>query len=416
MRGLALRRVLPTYYGWWVVAAATGALAVSSGISFWAFGLYFEPLEEEFGWTRAQLSGAVSLVWLVAGLLGPVVGWWIDRYGVRGAMLVGVLGNSATFFLLPGVASLWQLYLLYAIGAVFRAWMFYLPVQTLVARWFSWRRGLALSLTNAGFGLGGFLFTPLIIFFIERWGWRQAFAFSGVIQLAYFLPVILFVIKESPQAIGVEEPRVETVWAREERERGTSYTLGEALRTPMFWLIVGAMFLMYMSMLSFLVHAVPFFRSRGISPEGAAAIMSANTGLYTALRISLGWVGDRLPTLRLALATALLQIGAVTTALVSTSVPMLVVFVPLWASAQGSGPLLEPLLLSRFFGMAHFGAILGASSFFSNMGQVVGPYLTGWLYDATGGYNAALLLFIGAYGVAALSFLALGVVSRRWRA
>ncbi len=413
MRQLVLRRVWPTYYGWWVVATATGILAVSSGVSFWAFGLYFEPLEEEFGWTRSQVAGVVSLVWLVTGLLGPVVGWWIDRQGVRRAMLMGVLGNSATFFLLAEVGSLWQFYLLHGIGAVFRAWMFYLPTQALVSRWFSWRRGLALSITNAGFGLGGFVFTPLIIFFIEQWGWRQALVISGCIQLAYFLPVVLLVIKESPQAMGVEEPRVETVWAKEKQAQGASYTLGEAVRTPMFWLIAGAMFLMYMSMLSFLVHGVPFFRWRGMSPEGAAAIMSANTGLYTTLRISLGWVGDRIPTLRLGVATALLQMGAVAMALISTSVPMLVVFVPLWAAAQAAGPMLEPLLLSRFFGLAHFGAILGAASLFSTMGQVVGPYVTGWLYDATGGYDAALLLFIGAYGVATLSLLALGAVGQR---
>lgn len=412
-RALALRWAWPTYYGWWVVAAGAGALAVSSGISFWAFGLFFAPLEEEFGWTRSQVSGAVSVVWLVSGLMGPLVGWWVDRHGVRGAMLMGVLGNSATFFLLPWVKTLWHLYLLYGIGALFRAWMFYLPVQTLVSRWFRWRRGLAMSIANAGFGVGGFIFTPLITFLIERWGWRQAFFISGIVQLAYFLPVVLLVIKESPQSMGVEEPQVATVWSRGESPDKNDYTLAEAVRTPAFWCIVGAMFLSYMSMLSFLVHAVPFFRWRGISAEGAAAIMSANTGLYTTLRISMGWVGDRIPPLRLALAATLLQMIAVTLALISTSVPMLVVFVPMWASAQGAGPLLEPLLLSRFFGMAHFGAILGASGLFSSLGQVVGPYLTGWLYDATGGYDAALMMFIGAYGLAGLSFMALGVMTRR---
>jgi len=323
-----------------------------------------------------------------------------------------VVGCSLSFLAMPLVGSLWQLYLLYAVGALFRAWMFYLPIQTLVSRWFLWRRGLALAITNAGFGLGGFVFTPVLVFLIEHWGWRQAFIFSGIVQMAYYVPVTLLVLRERPEETDLQEPQGETVWSRAGRVQAGSYTLGEAVRTPIFWLITLGVLLMYLSMLSFLVHTVPFFRSRGISPEGAAAIMSAITGLYTGIRISFGWMGDRIPTVGLAISTVLLQLVAVAIVLGSTSLPALATFVVLWAVGQANGPLVEPLLISYFFGMRHFGAILGASGLFSTLGQVVGPYFTGWMYDIWSDYKPALLMFIGAYGLSALAFTLVGVLGK----
>lgn len=400
---LALR--LPAYYGWRVVIAATAALCVSSGVSFWAFGLYIEPLEGEFGWSRAEISGAIGLSWLVSGLLGPLVGIWVDRYGPRSAMMLGALLLGLTYFLLAGMNTLWQLYALYFLSSVFRAWMFYIPVQALVSRWFTRRRGQALGIATAGFGFGGFIFTPLLIFIIEQWGWREAYAFSGAILIAYFLPATLFVIRNRPEDVGAHEPEgPELAPAAREVPWGESWTLARALRTRAFWLLAMGLNLMFMAQLSFLIHAVPFYRSEGVSPGIAAALVSANTALYTTLRLGLGFLADRVPPRTIAIALTLFQAATLSLVIVSAAPPVLAVFVVLWAFGQAAGPIIEPLLVSRTFGIAHFGSILGASGMVATSGQVLGPFIGGWLFDLTGNYDAAFLVYVGSFLAAAACY------------
>lgn len=413
MKGLTLPVRAPSYYGWWIVLTGTGTLAVTTGVSFWAFGLYFEPLEEQFGWSRAQLSGAVSMTWLIGGLLGPLIGRWLDRYGPRSAMLVGAVTTAATYFLLAAMNALWQYYALLFAAAFFRSWIYYLPVNALVSRWFVWRRGQALSIANAGLGLGGFIFTPLIVYLIESLGWRQAYFVSGLIVLAYFVPVTLVVVRNRPEDMGVEEPplqRPSPVMQSVLDQR--SYTLRAALRTPAFWLVAAAASFMYMGQLSFMIHAVPFFRSEGLSSGGAAALMTSVTGLYTALRF-VGGVSDRVTPRTLAIVTVLLQALGLALLMVSTAAPALGIFVLLWAMGQANSPVIEPLLISRFFGTAHFGSILGMSGVFSNMGYAMGPLLAGALYDWTGSYDAALVMFITSFLTAASCYVLLAPLGRR---
>src|SRR5687767_13816498 len=98
------------FYGWWMLAASVVAMAFGSGVSFWAFGLYVEPLESEFGWSRTEVSLGFSAALLVSGLAGPFVGWWIDARGARSAILLGGTLTAATYVLLSTTNSLWQWY------------------------------------------------------------------------------------------------------------------------------------------------------------------------------------------------------------------------------------------------------------------------------------------------------------------
>ncbi len=414
VKALALPLRAPSYYGWWMALVATGALAVGSGVSFWAYGLYFEPLEREMGWTRTELSGAVGLTWALTALSGPLAGWWVDRLGVRSAFLAGTVPTAITYFLLAGIRSLWQFYALLLAAAVTRAWLGNVVVQALVSRWFRWRRGQAMSLASSGLGLGGFIFTPLLVFLIEEWGWRQAFACSGVILLAYFLPVALFLVRDSPAHLGQEEPPPSRrAVSSPVAVSAVSYRLSEAVRTPVFWSIAFGQGLLYMAQLSFLIHAVPFLRSEGISPGGAAALVSAITALYTTLRIALGGLTDRIPPRLLGAGIAVLQASALGLLLWRTAPPTLAVFVPAWAVGQASGAVIEPLLIGRYFGTAHFGSVLGASGVVSSMGFALGPFLASVLYDSLGDYDAALALFMVSFGLSALCFLAVGHLGRR---
>src|SRR5690606_34518177 len=151
-----------------------------SGVSFWSFGLYVDPLEQQFGWSRAQVSFGFSAALLVAGIAGPFIGWWIDSRGPRSVILVGAILTTLTYLLLATTSTLWQWYLYQAINAVFRQMMFFIPFQALVSRWFDRKRGLALSVLATGFSMGGFIVVPIMGLVIDRFDWDGSFIVSAV--------------------------------------------------------------------------------------------------------------------------------------------------------------------------------------------------------------------------------------------
>ena len=189
------------YHGWWVLGVGTVAMALGSGLSMSSFGLYVRPLEEEFGWTRAETSLAFSAAVLSSGLTAPIIGYWTDTHGARPVVVLGVALSVAAFALLASTQSLWQFYVFYAIHATCRQMMFFLPFQALTSQWFRRRRGVALSILGSGFSLGGLLVVPLIAAVIGSFGWRGAYLFSAG-GMALFLPLAFLVIRNRPSDVG----------------------------------------------------------------------------------------------------------------------------------------------------------------------------------------------------------------------
>lgn len=412
------------YYGWWIVLAATLALGLGSGISFWTFGVYFESLEGEFGWSRTQLSAAVSGNLLVAGLTGPVVGRWVDRHGARSAILLGSIPFGLSYLLLGAIQELWHLYVLYWAGAFFRTWCFYIPFQALLARWFSRRRGLAMGVASSGFSLGGMLLVPLIAYLVEDVGWRQAYVTSGLMVLVLFVPLAFFVLSSSPADKGLEveggalvtKPVPDDNDAAPSQDRSDEpWTLRHTLRSGAFWLLAAAFALFFLGRVAFLIHAVPFFTSRELGAGTGAALVSYTAAVALLVRPIFGLLADRVTDVRLlTVAMAAVHMAALAVVLGPTWAWMLALFVLLWGVGSGGGPVLEPLLLSRTFGVANFGVILGALGVVETLGMLLGPIIGGVVFDATGSYTIAFLIYIATFGIAALGFAAFSP-PRRWR-
>lgn len=393
----APRPILGLSAGWWVVLGCSLCMMVGGGLSFWALGIYVRPLEAEFGWSRAAISGATSVMFLVGGITGPFVGMAVDRWGVRWPIVLGAAFLCLVYLMLARLDSLWQFYALFGLMAFVRAWVNYIPFFWLVSRWFPDRMGAPVGIMGVGFSAAGLVFVPLVTWMVSSFGWRWSFALSGMMIVAVTVPIGLL-LKAPPAAIAGKPS------AALERP-ASEFTLRRALRTRAFWLLAVALGLFFMGLVSFMFHAVPFYLSRGFTEGQAAAWVGASAALATAIRFGLGYVVDRLDDLKkFAVASPIALACAMALLTQSTEPAAIVVFVLLWSFGTAGGPILESVLVTRTFGTASFGAILGALGVAETVGNIVGPLLGGAVYDATGAYTAALVFYAAAFLVAAGAF------------
>jgi sugar phosphate permease len=405
----ALPRNRRIYYGWWILAVGTAGMAIGSGLSMSSFGLYVRPLEAEFGWSRAQVSIAFSASVLASGLSGVFVGHWVDTRGARSAIAIGGFLTAVTFLLLATTQSLWQFYLFYALHAVCRQMMFFLPFQALMSRWFERRRGVALSILGSGFSLGGFVVLPLVAVVVDGLGWRGAYVFSGLLTAGFFVPAALFVLRNHPSDVGEKLDGEETSpeeAGRRDAEAGPGLTLKQAVRTPFFWVVgVGFMFLFF-GMMGWMVHQVPFYESKGMSRGTAALIVSLGAGASMVARLAMGLIADRFERFEVIVVGLLTLMGsAMAILLVSTSPPAIALFLLFWVIGASAGPMVETLVLIKAFGLRYFGTILGAVLVIETLGQIFSPSLAGAIFDRSGSYDGALVMFIAAFGAGIALFL-----------
>ena len=385
-------------------------MALGSGVSFWAFGLYIEPLETEFGWSRAEVSLGFSAALLAGGVSGPFVGRWVDVRGPRSAILVGATLTALSYVLLATTSSLWQWYAYSALNSVLRQLMFFIPFMALISRWFDRRRGIATSILGTGFALGGFVVVPFVRLAVDTLGWRESFVLAGAVIALTFLPIGLWVVRNSPAEAGLRPDGATMAEAAAAPPAQVGLTLQEALRTPLFWVLACGFMTFFFGMFAWLVHQVPFYESVGISRGNAALIVSLAAGASVVTRLVAGLLADRAARFEaVVMALALVLIAAMITLSISTSPVAIVLFVGLWIIGTAGGPMMEALILTRAFGVTHFATILGAVVVVETVGQIVSPTVAGAIYDATGSYDLALLVFIGTF---AASFVLFGIALR----
>ena len=395
-----------TFYGWWLVAAAMANMAFVSGISFWSYGLYIEPLEDEFGWSRAEASLGFSFALLFGGLFAPVVGKIIDLRGPRFSIVVGSLLTSGGYLLLSTTNALWQWYLFNGLLSVFMQMMFFIPFQALVSRWFDARRGIALSLVDIGFLLGASLLVPVIRFIIDDHGWQAGFIFSALVVALTALPAGVFVVRDSPQIAGQHVDGRPPGGRSALVTAGTGVPLSAALRMPVFWLTAFGFGFFFYGIVGWAVHQVPFWESHGYSRSTATLIIALAAGLGIGFRIVFGLLANRIHRYEnAAVVFSLILAFSMVVILVDTRTAGIGLFIVFWIVGSG-GVLVEPLLIARSFGITTFATILGSVVLVETATQIASPTLTGLIFDSTGSYDLALVMFAMAFLLASMLFAA----------
>ncbi|HWQ31462.1 MAG TPA: MFS transporter [Blastocatellia bacterium] len=388
---------------WLVVAASSVGLFLHFGsLLVNAFGVFLTTLCEEFHWSRTQVSLAFTLATLTAMLTMPLTGWLTDRYGARRPILIcttsfGVL-YAALSLLTP---QLWHLYVLFLLLGLVGPGTSAVPHASLISRWFTGRRGLALGVAMCGTAMGGVIWPTASQMLLERFGWRNAYAISGAAVLLIAVPLMLLFLKEPVTAARLsEQPAGEA--------HAAGLTRGEALRGSLLWLLLGAFFIIYASIQACMIHLVPMLKDRGMTPAGAAFAASLLGVAGMIGRLGTGYLLDLLPAERVPVLAFSVVAAGIFLLFAGVSGPGAYVAAMLIGFGYGSESATIPYLVSRYFGLRSFGEIYSYLFVTVPLGGAIGPVLMGAGFDRTGSYRLALLLCGIATIIAALMMLRLG--------
>lgn len=387
---------------WPMVLSAMTGMSVYAMITY-SFGQFIEPIEQEFHWSRAGISGGIAVFNVVAGLMGPVMGMAVDRFGARRVGVPGIVATSLAFAALSLTSAniatwygLWLLLALMAVAIKSTVW------SAAVSRQFTTSRGLALSAMLCGSAIAQALAQVLPNLLIAQHGWRAAYVWiaAGWGGLAAVLIVLFF--HDAPRARRVIAPAPPAASL-------PGLTFREAFRSPAILRIALANLCVSAAGSGITVHMMPLLTQTGLSRLHAAEI-AATAGISgIAGKLITGWLLDRVRG-NLVPYTSLAICGLGYLLLTDTlhAPAALTVGVMVLGYGAGAGLQASTYLISRYAGLKAFGAIFGLIASMLYVGTSIGAWLAGAVHDATGSYNPLLWTAAPVVFIAALLMIGLG--------
>ena len=406
---LALRRA-PLYYGWVIVAAGILGNATSAGFIFWATAVYIPAVSDGLAVGRFPVVAAFVAGQAVSAAVGPVAGAYMDRHGARRALLIGAVVAPAGLVAASFATELWHLYAAWAVVGVGRPFLLPTTYNWLATRWFERRRQSALGLVTVGLGIGGVLL-PLIAAIEAAVGWQGTMRLTGVVLALVQGLTAALVVRDAPRELGLPMEGGGAAGAASPGVALTGFTLADAMRGPTFWLIASGMALFFMGQGAVNVLGVDFFDSRGVA--GGATILGVAAAIRAGGRLPVGLLLSRIHRVyALAVVVALSQALALAVVIPGTSRPEVIAFIALWGGGGIFVPMIDALLLTRAFGVRHYGAISGAALGIAFGGQLIAPTAGSALFDATQSYTPAFTLYSTVSAAAALLFAGAALTAR----
>jgi len=399
---------LKIFYGWRMVGASAMIQFLYSGLLMQAFGAYVAVLSEDRGWSKTALSGGAALQSLEGALLGPALGWVMDRFGGRAMVQAGVVIFGLGFMALSQVDTIAGFYVAITIIAVGGSLCGYFPLTITIVHWFRRQRARALSTMGLGLALGG-LAVPVVAWSMQVYGWRATAFGSGVLMIVLGLPLAR-VLRRHPSDIGETEdglpPQQAVAGASMAAAPERHFTTGEALRTQAFWLLALGHGFALLVVTAVNVHAISHMKEGlGYSVAQASLVITLMTVAQAGGMLLGAAVGDRWDKTHIAAGCMLAHMLGLLMLTFAEHPAMLGAFAILHGAAWGlRGPLMQAIR-ADYFGLQAIGMIMGLSAFIISVGQVAGPMVAGAFADLTGSYRWGFTLLALVAGSGSLLFL-----------
>jgi MFS family permease len=379
-------------YGWVIVVAGGLIGCIAAGAMF-ALAVYLQPIALNTGWSRAEISLAMTLVFIVMGVSGFAWGMASDRFGARPVVLTGAVLLSLGLVIASQATSSLMFQLAYGglVGAAGGA--FFAPIMATTTLWFEKNLGLAVSLVSAGMGMAPLTLSPLTAVLISNYGWRTAMFIVAILVLAVIIPAALFIRRPRKPAVAAQAAASSQLV----QEQGN--LLG-ALKTPHFIAIAIAYFFCCGAHSGPIFHTISYAEMCGISSLAAVSIYSVEGLSGLGGRLLLGFAADRFGAKRILIVGLAVQAVVIASYIYVNQLEQFYAMAVILGAAYGGVMPLYAVLARGYFSPGIMGGVLGAATMASSLGMSFGPVAGGWLFDTFGDY-AWMYLGSGAAGLAA---------------
>lgn len=383
-----------------VAASATIGSAVNGLVYGVLISIALVPISREFSWPRAYVSGVSMITGPMLLVWHIVIGWLGDRFGVRWLLLGGNLLFAFSLFLAsftpPVLLDFYILFVLASLaGAINGPQLF----MKMIAGWFDRRRGTVMGIVaGAGIGAGNVVFPIIVAVLLSHFGWRGAFRGAAVVVALVGFPAMFLFLRDPPRASPTRAAAARSA---------ADVDFWDALRSRTYWLLVLATALGSACMMTIASHIVPALTDRHIGLAPAVAVLTALTATGGITQILIGWLLDRLSVPWVAAPLYATSVLGIFLVLHAQTEPLLLAGGMCVGIGVGTEFAILPLLVSRYFGVRHYGAIVGVTYACIGLATSVAPFLVDSLFDARGSYVSGfqyiqIALLVGAALIAIL--------------
>lgn len=411
MGGRLTAKSLPFYYGWVIFAITFLIYMFMFGLRY-SIGVFFTPIQEEFGWSTATTASAVTVFFWVYAFSAPLVGNLAERMGVRKTVLLGglLLGGGGTLVSLT--RELWHLYLFWGTVAAVGASALYVVPTMVLSRFFVRKRGRAVGWSSVGVSVGQATLIPVVAVLIQEYGWRVAMRSLGLVVIAVTSFIGYVFLREDPESMGLRADGVVTDLAAEMPHlesidyQDVDWEPMDAMKTGSFRLIILSYFFAVGGIISILTFVVPHMIRVGINPIQASGAFGIIGAMSAAGSFLFGIVSDRMGRrATIAATTSGIALSLFTASLLPANLTLLYAWAVLYGLTYGGCPEQYAAIIADYFGRRYSTILFGFLTLGGGLGGGLFPLIGGWLVDMTGTYYVTLIFLASGMCIATLTIL-----------
>jgi sugar phosphate permease len=405
-----MRKSNKVFYGWWIVLVITILFFIGGAAPF---AVVLKQLMAQFHTGRGEVSLSQSITSIAGGITGIFVGRILHRHSPRRFMLWGTIISGFCTLLLSLAHSLLFLYVFFLIGGVAGAFSNAIAVFTVLSRWFTRKWGTAIGIAMAGGGIGSIIIQPLVGIIAQNYGWQATYLFAGSLVLAVNVPLILFVLKDRPESMGLlpdgDKPgetagllngKIVVQPSAKLTNTDRNNPLFIYLKNPSLWLMGISFAFVAIGSSAITTQEVSFLTDMHVSDPVAATARGITLGIGAISALASGWLADRLISRYVTILFFFLSMLGMLILIPAVSMSQIWPFVIIYGLGIGAGGTLLPIVTRDIFGAGDFSAMFGFVIVLLAVGNSVGAPLAGFMYDATGSYHRVFVIITAIYIVA----------------
>ena len=405
-----MRKSNKVFYGWWIVLVITILFFIGGAAPF---AVVLKQLMAQFHTGRGEVSLSQSITSIAGGITGIFVGRILHRHSPKKFMLWGTIISGLCTLLLSLAHSLLFLYLFFLIGGVAGAFSNAIAMFTILSRWFTRKWGTAIGIAMTGGGIGSIIIQPLVGIIAQNYGWQATYLFAGSLVLAVNVPLILFVLKDRPESMGLlpdgDKPgetagllngKIVVQPSAKLTNTDRNNPLFIYLKNPSLWLMGISFAFVAIGSSAITTQEVSFLTDMHVSDPVAATARGITLGIGAISALASGWLADRLISRYVTILFFFLSMLGMLILIPAVSMSQIWPFVIIYGLGIGAGGTLLPIVTRDIFGAGDFSAMFGFVIVLLAVGNSVGAPLAGFMYDATGSYHRVFVIITAIYIVA----------------